>query len=62
MQASKSNNKKRARRTGNKEAFARKCRQRMLTWSNPVEFVNNMYGCHPDDSGVLYFSKVFGRG
>ncbi len=36
-----------------------KFRRRMLEWPNPVEFVNNMYGCHPDDGGRKYFEKVF---
>ena len=27
--------------------------------SNPVEFVNNMYGCHPNESGVPYFNAIF---
>ena len=26
-----------------------KFKKRMLEWPNPVEYVNNMYGCHPDD-------------
>lgn len=34
-------------------------KRRMLAWSNPVEFVNNMYGCHPDDEGSSYFKKIF---
>lgn len=33
-------------------------KRRMLQWNNPVEYVNNMYGCHPDD-GKEYFSYVF---
>ena len=36
-------------------------KKRMLGWSNPVEYVNNMYGCHPDDNGSEYFEKVFGN-
>jgi hypothetical protein len=28
-----------------------KYKKRMLEWSNPVEYVNNMYGCHPDEDG-----------
>ena len=27
-------------------------KKRMLAWDNPVEYVNNMYGCHPIDSSV----------
>ncbi len=38
-----------------------KFKKRMLAWGNPVEFVNNMYGCHPDDDGNEYFKEVFGR-
>lgn len=38
-----------------------KFKKRMLEWGNPVEFVNNMYGCHPDDEGNEYFKKVFKR-
>jgi len=29
---------------------ALKFRRRMLQWPNPVEFVNNLYGCHPGDN------------
>ncbi|MBD3313974.1 hypothetical protein GF345_06030 [Candidatus Woesearchaeota archaeon] len=36
------------------------CRKRMLRWHNPVEYVNNMYGCHPGESDREYFSHVFG--
>ena len=43
-----------------------KFKKRMLQWPNPVEFVNNMYGCHPgegdgedDDPDNEYFKKVF---
>ena len=35
-------------------------KERMLKWNNPVEFVNNMYGCHPDDDRE-YFDYVFGK-
>jgi hypothetical protein len=43
-------------------------KKRMLVWSNPVEYVNNMYGSHPDDDKqdgdeqVDYFSKIYGKG
>jgi hypothetical protein len=40
---------------------ARLYRRRMLQWKNPVEFVNNMYGCHPDGNGSEYFTEVFKR-
>ncbi len=36
-------------------------RRRMLAWSNPVEYVNNMYGCHPGQTGRDYFAEVFGK-
>lgn len=36
-------------------------KRRMLDWDNPVEYVNNMYGSHPDHSGSEYFETVFGR-
>jgi len=38
---------------------AEEARRRMLEWPNPVEFVNNMYGCHPGE-GSDYFQAVFG--
>jgi len=38
---------------------AREIRRRMLVWPNPVDFVNNMYGCHPGEDGD-YFDVVFG--
>lgn len=38
-----------------------KYKARMLSYANPVEFVNNMYGCHPDDEGGNYFQTVFGE-
>jgi len=36
-------------------------RKRMLEWSNPVEYVNNMYGCHPgdDDDDNEYFKVIY---
>jgi hypothetical protein len=34
-------------------------KKRMLQWPNPVEYVNNMYGCHPDDRDVDYFKVIF---
>jgi len=37
-------------------------KKRMLTWDNPVEYVNNMYGCHPNDENQDYFKKVFDNG
>ena len=38
-----------------------KFKKRMLEWPNPVEYVNNMYGCHPDDKNTDYFKVVFGK-
>ncbi|PXF55443.1 MAG: hypothetical protein C4B58_14920 [Deltaproteobacteria bacterium] len=34
-------------------------KKRMLEWPNPVEYVNNMYGCHPGDDSMEYFIEVF---
>jgi hypothetical protein len=34
-------------------------KKRMLEWPNPVEYVNNMYGCHPDDDDNEYFRVIF---
>ncbi len=35
-------------------------KERMLRWNNPVEFVNNMYGCHPDNEDDReYFEYVY---
>jgi len=34
-------------------------KKRMLQWPNPVEYVNNMYGSHPDDGDNDYFQEVF---
>ena len=36
-------------------------KKRMLEWPNPVEYVNNMYGCHPADDNTEYFKVVFGK-
>lgn len=44
-----------------KEARVAEFKKRMLAWPNPVEFVNNMYGSHPDDDGGEYFKSVFGK-
>ncbi len=51
---------------GNEEAAGHenviKFKKRMLEWSNPVEYVNNMYGAHPDDDdGREYFKAVFAK-
>lgn len=36
-------------------------KKRMLLWPNPVEYVNNMYGCHPDDDNNEYFKVIFAK-
>lgn len=36
-------------------------KRRMLEWPNPVEYVNNMYGCHPLDKKTEYFRIVFDK-
>lgn len=36
-------------------------KKRMLEWPNPVEYVNNMYGCHPDGIDNEYFKVVFAK-
>lgn len=33
--------------------------ERIALFANPVELVNNMYGCHPGDDGVDYFPTVY---
>jgi len=38
-----------------------KFKKRMLEWPNPVEYVNNMYGCHPDDEDNEYFKEIFAK-
>lgn len=38
-----------------------KFKKRMLQWPNPVEYVNNMYGCHPDSDDSEYFEVVFSK-
>jgi len=43
------------------EKKALEVREKMLDWENPVEYVNNMYGCHPGEKGTEYFSQVFGE-
>ena len=44
------------------EKVVKKYKRRMLEWPNPVEYVNNMYGCHPDNQAENekeYFKFVF---
>lgn len=38
-----------------------KFKKRMLEWPNPVEYVNNMYGCHPDNNDNEYFQVIFAK-
>ncbi len=35
--------------------------KRMLEWKNPVETINNLYGCHPGDAGQEYFETIFAK-
>lgn len=34
--------------------------ERIALHSNPVELVNNMYGCHPSGNSRDYFSAIYG--
>jgi len=34
-------------------------KKKMLVWNSPVEYVNNMYGCHPDEMRKEYFDVVY---
>jgi hypothetical protein len=34
-------------------------KKRMLVWDSPVEYVNNMYGCHANEARLEYFKTVF---
>ncbi len=52
---------KRKRTRQEQRALAEKFKRRMLAWPNPVEYVNNMYGCHPGESDTDYFKEVFGE-
>lgn len=38
-----------------------KFKKRMLEWPNPVEYVNNMYGCHPGNEDNEYFKVIFSK-
>ena len=33
--------------------------ENMASYKNPVELVNNMYGCHPDGNGSDYFAMIY---
>jgi len=39
--------------------MAQAFKKKLLEYQNPVEFVNNMYGCHPDEVGGNYFQTVY---
>jgi hypothetical protein len=41
--------------------IAQAFKKKLLEYQNPVEFVNNMYGCHPDEVGGNYFQTVYQR-
>jgi len=34
-------------------------KKRLMVYQNPVEFVNNMYGCHPNDLAGTYFQAIY---
>lgn len=53
------NNTSKVSKTSNSDA--EEFKKRMLEWNNPVEFVNNMYGCHPDDNNSDYFKVIFAK-
>jgi len=36
-------------------------KKKMLLWDNPVEFINNMYGCHPLEKEKEYFKTIFSK-
>ena len=36
-----------------------KYKLRILIWDSPVEYINNMYGCHPNIKNEDYFTKIF---
>ncbi|RME55171.1 hypothetical protein D6777_01300 [Candidatus Woesearchaeota archaeon] len=39
---------------------AKEFKLRLLQYQNPVEFVNNMYGCHPgEDGNDDYFGLIY---
>ena len=41
--------------------MAQAFKKKLLEYKNPVEFVNNMYGCHPDEASGNYFQAVYQR-
>ncbi len=52
----------RSQATESRQPTPEECRRRMLQWPNPVEYVNDMYGCHPGEGDSEYFRTVFGDG
>lgn len=46
-------------KTEKNDAIIDEYKKRMLLWPNPVEYVNNMYGCHPWEIEQEYFEVVF---
>jgi len=34
--------------------------KRIAEFENPVELVNNMYGCHASSKGTNYFETIYG--
>lgn len=43
----------------NRRNIVMEIKKRMLKWPSPVEYVNNLYGCHPLGARE-YFEEVFG--
>ena len=42
-----------------KKAELDKTVEKMALYKNPVELVNNMYGCHPEGNGSDYFARIY---
>jgi len=42
-----------------REAELEKTIEKMALYKNPVELVNNMYGCHPDGNGSDYLARIY---
>lgn len=45
----------------NKDNIVLEIKKKMLLWDNPVEFINNMYGCHPLEKEKEYFKTIFSK-
>ena len=44
------------------QAVDKLCRHDLIfVRKEPVEYVNNMYGCHPDDDDNEYFKTIFAK-